>query len=74
MATSPREQGFADANGNFIMDGPDVVGVRSTPAGWALITLAGRGSAAASRPGVSSSSAPTGDGSSVPASGSVPAS
>jgi hypothetical protein len=32
--------GFADANGNFIMDGPDVVRVRSTPAGWALITLA----------------------------------
>lgn len=32
--------GLAYANGNFIMDGPDVVGVQSTPGGWALILLA----------------------------------
>src|SRR5512133_3009674 len=32
--------GLAYANGNFVMDGPDVVGVRSTPGGWALILLA----------------------------------
>jgi hypothetical protein len=32
--------GLAYANGNFVMDGPDVVGVRSTPSGWALILLA----------------------------------
>ena len=32
--------GIAYANGNFIMDGPDVVGVQSVPGGWALILLA----------------------------------
>src|SRR3954462_12725882 len=32
--------GIAYANGNFIMDGADVVGVQSTPGGWALILLA----------------------------------
>lgn len=35
--------GLAYANGNFVMDGPDVVGVRSTPSGWALILLAAVG-------------------------------
>ena len=33
--------GLAYANGSFIMDGPDVVGVRSTPFGWSMIALAG---------------------------------
>jgi hypothetical protein len=32
--------GLAYANGNFVMDAPDVVGVRSSPGGWALILLA----------------------------------
>jgi hypothetical protein len=35
--------GLAWANGAFVMDGPDVVGVRSTPGGWLLITLAALG-------------------------------
>ena len=35
--------GLAWANGSFEMDGPDVVGIRSTPAGWILITLAAIG-------------------------------
>jgi hypothetical protein len=33
--------GLTYANGSFIMDGPDVVGVRSTPFGWSMIALAG---------------------------------
>jgi hypothetical protein len=32
--------GLVYANGNFVMNGPDVVGVRSTPSAWALILLA----------------------------------
>jgi hypothetical protein len=32
--------GLAYANGSFVMDGPDVVGVRSTPFGWVMIGLA----------------------------------
>ena len=32
--------GPAYAQGSFIMDGPDVVGVRSTPFGWAMVALA----------------------------------
>jgi len=35
--------GMAYVNGNFIMDGADVVGVRSAPGGWVLILLAGVG-------------------------------
>lgn len=35
--------GLAWVNGSFVMEGPDVVGVRSTPAGWILITLAALG-------------------------------
>jgi hypothetical protein len=33
--------GLAYAQGSFVMDGPDVVGVRSTPFGWAMVALAG---------------------------------
>ncbi|MGZ5404098.1 MAG: hypothetical protein ACXWDL_05570 [Nocardioides sp.] len=33
--------GLAYANDSFEMDGPDVVGVRSTPFGWTMIVLAG---------------------------------
>jgi hypothetical protein len=33
--------GMAYAQGSFVMDGPDVVGVRSTPLGWALVAVAG---------------------------------
>jgi preprotein translocase subunit Sss1 len=32
--------GAAYANGYFVMDGPDVVGIRTTPLGWVLIGLA----------------------------------
>jgi hypothetical protein len=32
--------GLAYANDSFVMDGPDVVGVRSTPFGWVLIGFA----------------------------------
>ena len=32
--------GIAYANGSFVMQGPDVVGVQSTPGGWALVLLA----------------------------------
>ena len=32
--------GLAYANDSFVMDGPDVVGVRSTPFGWVMIGLA----------------------------------
>lgn len=32
---------LAYRNGTFIMDGPDVVGVRSTPFGWSMLALAG---------------------------------
>jgi hypothetical protein len=32
---------LAYQNGTFIMDGPDVVGVRSTPFGWSMLALAG---------------------------------
>jgi amino acid transporter len=32
--------GVAYANGSFIMDGPDVVGVTSTPLTWSMIALA----------------------------------
>jgi hypothetical protein len=35
--------GLAYARGSFIMDGPDVVGVRSTPFGWSLVALAALG-------------------------------
>ena len=28
-------------NGTFVMEGPDVVGVRSTPFGWSMLALAG---------------------------------
>jgi hypothetical protein len=35
--------GLAYANDAFVMDGPDVVGVRSTPWGWVLIALAALG-------------------------------
>jgi hypothetical protein len=35
--------GLAYVNGNFVMDGPDVVGFRSTSSGWALILLAAVG-------------------------------
>ena len=35
--------GVAWANGSFVMDGPDVVGVRSTPWAWSLIALAALG-------------------------------
>ena len=31
---------LAYANGNFVMNGPDVVGVRSTPFGWVVLALA----------------------------------
>jgi amino acid transporter len=31
---------LAYANGNFVMNGPDVVGVRSTPFGWVMLALA----------------------------------
>jgi hypothetical protein len=34
---------LVEGHGNFVMDGPDVVGVRSTPGGWALILLAAVG-------------------------------
>ena len=30
--------GLAYANGSFVMDGPDVVGIDATPFGWAMIT------------------------------------
>ena len=33
--------GIAYANGSFIMDGPDVIGVTSTPFTWSMIALAG---------------------------------
>jgi hypothetical protein len=33
--------GLAYANDSFEMDGPDVVGIRSTPFGWTMIILAG---------------------------------
>jgi hypothetical protein len=33
--------GIAYANDSFIMDGPDVVGVTSTPLTWSMIALAG---------------------------------
>jgi hypothetical protein len=33
--------GIAYANGSFVMDGPDVVGVTSTPLTWSMIALAG---------------------------------
>jgi hypothetical protein len=33
--------GLAYANGSFIMDGSDVVGVRSTPFGWSMLAAAG---------------------------------
>lgn len=32
---------LAYANGSFVMSGPDVVGVRSTPFGWVMLALAG---------------------------------
>ena len=32
--------GVAYARGGFIMDGPDVVGVQSTPFGWSMVALA----------------------------------
>jgi hypothetical protein len=32
--------GFAYASGSLEMDGPDVVGIRSTPFGWTMIILA----------------------------------
>jgi hypothetical protein len=32
--------GVAYANGAFVMQGPDVVGVQSIPGGWALVLLA----------------------------------
>ena len=32
--------GLAYANDSFVMDGPDVVGVRSTPFGWVMMGLA----------------------------------
>jgi hypothetical protein len=32
--------GLAYANNSFIMSGPDVVGVKSTPFGWIMIGLA----------------------------------
>jgi hypothetical protein len=32
--------GMAYANGSFVINGPDVVGVRATPPGWAMIGLA----------------------------------
>jgi|1186.fasta_scaffold132275_2 hypothetical protein len=32
--------GVAYARGSFIMDGPDVVGVQSTPFGWSMVALA----------------------------------
>ena len=35
--------GLAYAQGSFIMDGPDVVGVRSTPFGWSMVALAALG-------------------------------
>lgn len=35
--------GLAWADDAFVMDGPDVVGVRSTPGGWLLIALAALG-------------------------------
>ncbi len=31
---------FAYANGAFVMSGPDVVGVQSTPAAWTMVGLA----------------------------------
>ena len=31
---------FAYANGAFVMNGPDVVGVQSTPAAWTMVGLA----------------------------------
>jgi hypothetical protein len=31
---------LAYTQGSFIMDGPDVVGVRSTPFGWSMVALA----------------------------------
>jgi hypothetical protein len=33
--------GIAYANGSFVMDGPDIVGVTSTPLTWSMIALAG---------------------------------
>jgi amino acid transporter len=33
--------GVAYAQGSFVMNGPDVVGVRSTPLGWSMVALAG---------------------------------
>lgn len=35
--------GWAYANDSFVMRGPDVVGIRSTPFGWAMIALAATG-------------------------------
>ena len=35
--------GLAYAQGSFVMDGPDVVGVRSTPFGWSMVALAALG-------------------------------
>lgn len=32
---------MAYANGSFVMDGPDVVGVTSTPFTWSMVALAG---------------------------------
>ena len=32
--------GLAYANGSFVMDGPDVVGINATPFGWAMIIVA----------------------------------
>jgi hypothetical protein len=32
--------GLAYANGSFVMDGPDVIGIDATPFGWAMIVLA----------------------------------
>ena len=34
---------LAYAQGSFVMNGPDVVGVRSTPFGWAMVALAALG-------------------------------
>lgn len=33
--------GLAYANGGFVMDGPDIVGVHATAVGWALLGVAG---------------------------------
>ena len=35
--------GLAYAQGSLVMDGPDVVGVRSTPFGWSMVALAALG-------------------------------